>query len=678
MDLMISDIDNEFKQAFQDFNQGNLEFAEARLLKIIKHQPQNLTALELLGIIYLYSGNYKQSLIQFEKILVLVPDRSVVWANHGNALQELHLYDKAIQSYDKCLKIDSSSYDTWYNRGKALKQLKLYQEALVSFQKSISSNHNNLDALLAIGNIYQELHQFENAFVYYEKVVNINDHFIDGWINRGIVLNELKHYEESIISFNKAISLNPNSAESWLNKGNVLLNLKIFDKSLSSFDNAIKIKSDYAEAWYNRGNVLHILGKFEESLSSFENAIKLKPNYSDAWSNRGYLLQKMRRYQEALNSYNKAININADLVEAWSNRGIVLQYLKKYQLALESHDKAIKLNINDPQSYYNRSLLRLTLKDFEEGFIDYKYRWHSKEQFGGYIKTSISNATRNTMKGKILLWAEQGLGDEVFFAGLYPMLIKNDLDITLSADKRLHTILKRSFPNFQLVDRFQLEKYNINSNYDIHAPIGDLGYLLSIDKLKVINTRSTYLIYDKIKMNCFRNLFTINKDNISNKILCGLSWKSSNKNIGDDKSISLLSLGNLLCNSDIHFINLQYGDVYNDIKSINEKYSISIYESKFIDLYNDIDELLAMIAACDVIVTISNVTAHLAGSIGKPVALILPNPSGKLWYWHEGDDYSLWYPSIKIFYNDDDNSFDKTIINIKNWINNLQSIQQQQ
>ena len=82
------------------------------------------------------------------------------------------------------------------------------------------------------------------------------------------------------------------------------------------------------------------------------------------------------------------------------------------------------------------------------------------------------------------------------------------------------------------------------------------------------------------------------------------------------------------------------------------------------DKYNNIDELVSLIDACDYIVTTSNVTAHIAGGLGKNVYLLVPFASGKLWYWHENDDQSIWYPSVKIFRQNKDGSWNNAITSV--------------
>ena len=67
------------------------------------------------------------------------------------------------------------------------------------------------------------------------------------------------------------------------------------------------------------------------------------------------------------------------------------------------------------------------------------------------------------------------------------------------------------------------------------------------------------------------------------------------------------------------------------------------------DIFNDIDSLFSLVDACDFVVTSSNVTVHISGSLGKKTYLLIPNGNSKLWYWHEKHTRSLWYPSVQIF-----------------------------
>lgn len=133
------------------------------------------------------------------------------------------------------------------------------------------------------------------------------------------------------------------------------------------------------------------------------------------------------------------------------------------------------------------------------------------------------------------------------------------------------------------------------------------------------------------------------------RINCGISWKSNRAKLGRHKSISLDELAPILKLNSLNFINLQYGDVKSEIMTANTQLDASIQMVDEVDLYEDILGLQSIIEACDIVVTASNTTAHLAGMSGKETLLFLPVGNSRFWYWHDVDGVSLWYPSIKVF-----------------------------
>jgi hypothetical protein len=154
----------------------------------------------------------------------------------------------------------------------------------------------------------------------------------------------------------------------------------------------------------------------------------------------------------------------------------------------------------------------------------------------------------------------------------------------------------------------------------------------------------------------------------SDKIVCGLAWSSINKDFGNEKSIDLIELEPILKNPKLEFINLQYGQTHSDIQKVREHFGIDIHQIEGLDIFHDIDGLLSLIQACDLVITTSNVTAHLAGSIGKKGCVLVPFSKGKIWYWHLNDLYSFWYPSLRVFYQDNPDGWISTVNQMINWI----------
>ena len=146
-----------------------------------------------------------------------------------------------------------------------------------------------------------------------------------------------------------------------------------------------------------------------------------------------------------------------------------------------------------------------------------------------------------------------------------------------------------------------------------------------------------------------------------NKIICGISWSSKNISLGENKSINLKKLKKILLLPNIAFVDLQYGDTKEEKENILSKYGIEILTIEEIDNYNDIFGLASLISCCDYVLTISNTTAHLSGSLGVRTMLMLPKGKGNLWYWSSDNFQSLWYQSIDIYRQLISSSWDEVI-----------------
>jgi len=232
------------------------------------------------------------------------------------------------------------------------------------------------------------------------------------------------------------------------------------------------------------------------------------------------------------------------------------------------------------------------------------------------------------------------------------------------ADTRLHPIFARSLPKIALLDRSQAKAPESFAAIDFQAPIADLGHLLGLSFDKIKQTRRPFLVADQRKTAAFKS----NAPFTNGKFVCGLAWSSHNKRFGDAKSIDLKQLEPILRNPRLDFINLQYGKVDSEIEEVESRFGVKIHQIKGLDVYNDIDDLLALINACDLVITTSNVTAHLAGSIGKKGCVVVPFSNGRFWYWHLDDVYSFWYPSLRVFYQSDRHNWSATISCVQRWL----------
>ena len=98
---------------------------------------------------------------------------------------------------------------------------------------------------------------------------------------------------------------------------------------------------------------------------------------------------------------------------------------------------------------------------------------------------------------------------------------------------------------------------------------------------------------------------------------------------------------------DVVLVNLQYGDVEDEIREFKEATGIDVVQCASVDNREDLDGLAALIEVCDLVVSITNVTVHLAGALAKKTWVLLNFVT--IYYWLSDRPDSIWYPSVSLY-----------------------------
>lgn len=395
-------------------------------------------------------------------------------------------------------------------------------------------------------------------------------------------------------------------------------------------------------AFSNQGNIQFKLGMILEAVDSYEKAIKLTPDYAEAYSNLGNALQELGEINKAIDLYKKAISLETNNPEFFCNLGNAYWKLDLIDDARRSYANTIALAPSHMNALHNLAHLYLREFNFLEGWPRYEARWYAEEDGRSTpIKTSKPRWDGLPKLNRLFIWGEQGIGDQILHGSLLRDLEKFPQTKIISVDKKLVEMFARWFPTFKVVDK------NIEypeDSYDEHIPLGSLGQYLRPD-FESFGSPKPLNMSSKASGNLATHLSSYFGKNIN----CGISWKSERAKLGQHKSIALDQLSPILKMNNINFINLQYGDIEDEIISTNAQFGGSIQIVEDVDLYQDIESLQCIIDACDIIITTSNTTAHIAGVSGKETLLLLPLGNSRLWYWHDINGVSLWYPSIRVF-----------------------------
>lgn len=447
----------------------------------------------------------------------------------------------------------------------------------------------------------------------------------------------------------------------------------------------------FIDLFVNYVVLLHNQGRFRESIKIAKAAYKLSPNeervvvpYLTALLDTAQTKDALKVIEELKFPLREAKNIQ--LAEAACYRhdsqrdkalSILDQVINKHpkdiiahrmvadilgdqssELAIDKYKEAISLAKAQSKDgalaavLWNMSLHLLRLRRFAEGWAAYEYGL-SKDvgTLGRKLAVSFRHLpnldevqTRTGPKGWILVIVEQGIGDQVIFFSAFREFLDEFKRVAILCEPRMMPLIKRSFPEVQLLYPGIVEFLDQSDPpFFAYVPLGSImkRYRLTVESFT--DNRNPYLRVDRDRYIHYRKQL---KSQARGRTIVGISWKGGFwENQQKNKTISLSEWSPIL-NKNALFVNLQYGEVANDLAwASSQGYKIADVAS--INFKSDLDDWLALACACDGIVSISTSLVHFAGAAGQKVIVILPEVQGPH-IWGVADTRSILYKNVEI------------------------------
>lgn len=309
-------------------------------------------------------------------------------------------------------------------------------------------------------------------------------------------------------------------------------------------------------------------------------------------------------------------------------QGRIYDELLDFEASIKAYSLCLQLEPSNSKARYYRGLARLTIGDFQYGCVDFDHR-HEENKLNRF--NGIKKWTTSRRKGRVLIWAEQGIGDEIMFLRFVPLLKSFSHSFIIECDRRLIKILQFNYPWLKFLPR---DSSLSVSSFDYQLPMGDL-FKLFYKQVQQVSTK-----YLEVPKNEKIESLIRPKNNFS---LIGLSWLSMNEEYGSRRSRPVANFLNKLNPQKDLIINLQYLVPHSEIQKIR---SCGFHVMDEIDCHQDIDSLFSIMSYCDRIITIDNSTAHFAGALGLEAQVFVPKLPN--WRWGIEGNSSFWYPSIKL------------------------------
>ncbi len=463
--------------------------------------------------------------------------------------------------------------------------------------------------------------------------------------NLGLILAGSWRFEEAAEAHRAAVARAPDSADAQTNLGLSLAELGQFDAAEAAQRRAVELAPNHPGILCNLGSVLRKRRQPEQAIAVFHAALDRDPAWAPAWCNLGLALADLDRLDEGIAALRRAIEANPRLAEAHDNLGVLLLASGAVEEALAAHRIAQSLDPRRAEAYWHEALTLLLMGDLAAGWAAYEWRWRAKFGRGRMRHAGLPAWDGSPPAGRtILLWGEQGIGDQIMFSVYLRDLLAGGANCVVEADVRLEPILIRSFPEIRFVP--QREQSADLPDVDWQIAMGSLGRWLR-PSLAAFPAHDGYLRADPGMTERLRARYREWSDG---RPLVGISWRGGppdRPSVVRARSLALLRWAPILRPGAAAFVSLQYGDHAAEVAGATAALGVPILCESAINPLASIDAQAAQISAMDLVISIDNATVHLAGALGKPVWVLLP--AAPDWRWLLDRDSSPWYPSVRLF-----------------------------
>jgi Flp pilus assembly protein TadD len=426
-------------------------------------------------------------------------------------------------------------------------------------------------------------------------------------------------YQEAADAYLAVVARSPGHADAWYNLGVTRTLQRRFSDAVDAYRRALVYHPAYPNAHNNLAILLHACGAREEARRHFRAA-----GTRESFYNVALTLQEEERFHEAEEAYRYLLERHPGHPEAHNNLGNTLLAQRRAPQAEAAYRRALALDPKNPEAHFNLGVARLLLGDLIEGFQQYEWRFRQPHTVQRDFARPLWDGS--PLRGRrILLHAEQGLGDTIQFIRYAPMVKDRGGHVIAEVHKPLLALL----PGIRGVDEW-IGRGEALPPFDVHAPLLSLPRIFGT-RLETIPARVPYLQVQRDLSEQWRAVLMRWPG-----FKVGLTWSGNPEHKNNhNRSLSPTDVDRLRLPG-IQMFSLQKGAATTLPRLENETTTLA--------------DSAAILMHLDLLISVDTSMAHLAGALDRPVWTLLPFAPDWRWLLDRAD--SPWYPSMRLFRQD--------------------------
>ncbi len=633
-------------------------------------------ALNLLGALRLEEGRIPDALELVERAIRVRPDHAAAWGSLGGVVQRLQRPRAADRCYRRSIllspgRVDSAvglsrivagaARDAWLDR--ALRVSPLDENALREvcadlarhghtaaaagrYRRLLAAHPAASAALFGLGNALRDLGQNAAAEAQYRRTLCVLPRSGNVLNNMGLLAFHRGDWATAEERFRAASRGDPRLAAARTNRARALQKLGRVTEAVLPYKRGLLIEPAGLTA------CCELAGLLDDRRWAFR-ARFLDPKAPEPYNRLAVLATRNPGRAGVMAWLRRGAAIKPDDPDAWYNIGVEHGRAGDPEAAVIHGTRAVRVSDRHVSARLNTALAMLLLERFREGWRAHARRLETPEGAAIRRRFAIPPWTGEDPAGRhLLLWGEQGIGDEVQFLTLVPHLLRRGVRLTILTEARLRPIVKRSFPEVAVPEVSAPDgAVEAHHGADLHLAFGDLPHRLELfcggDAVP-----EPWIVPDADRVAALRSSLRARHPG---KRLVGITWRSIAPKTGARRTIPPPLWREPARVPGIAFVSLQYAAEDSDFAAFETEAGLGLDNGHGVEPVHDLDGLAALVAAVDLVVCPANNTVHFAGALGKPCWTLVPtNPD---WRWGLGRANSLWYPRTVVYRQETDDEW---------------------
>lgn len=510
----------------------------------------------------------------------------------------------------------------------------------------------------ALGLIQMQRGDYVGALSHLEQASAQLPNMPDVWLNLGSAYRLGKQFDAARSAYERALALEPRYLAALLNAAAVALEREDYYEAAQYASRALNVDPGNQAAVQHVARALSCIGRYDDAVAML----------TSVWPRAGQhkkgvardivtMMLRLDRTDEAEDFVKSCERDAHGHGEYRALHAFVLSMQGKHQEALALYREAFASKKMQPTPEARFTFAAELLSDgyLAEGWRMHRQRHQMAELRNDELRVALTKLDGGNFAGKrVLLWSEQGIADELWYASLLPEVLATVGDAAIAVSPRLRTLFQRSYPGVPIIEKIPGKPANLASpelaghKFDWHAPYADAAEQLRPDLASFAAQPSAFLKPDPALQQQWGDAIA---KIAGGKPVIGISWRSTRKK-KDAVGFTyphLKQAAELMRLVDACWINLQYDDPDGkEAKSLEAMAGVALHTLEGLDLKDDLEGQAAALSKMQSVVGPANAPTVLAATVGTPTVSLWTQSLRVYWRTHGNADSTPWFPHMRL------------------------------